>query len=388
MFVEQESDQGSFRIRSDSHGNIVYLDRFGRRLNAVPLELTESPCPLRSPLVVHLELTRRCALKCKHCYINAPRPRNNELNTEEWKGLLRQLRDLQTMSVYITGGDPRKHEGCAEIIQYASNIGLSCNLLINGVALTREFARAIPDRVFVVVSYDGLIGSKSLRGILSETVMESTQILAEAGKHFALEGVLFHDNVTEMASTIRHCHDLGLDFQLIDMLPIGRAKQYPGLLLQESDLDAAIEAEVEWRNFLVQREGLYPLGEVANPNIYSGVAKLVEVTGRPEPGVFVSYVSSDGYLYPDNYYAAEDWFREANLREVSFAQAWQSSFAKLRDLKVLDFRDCSNCSARANGQFCDLQNLALSSQLYGSERVCGAYPALRDLKARRAVLSS
>jgi MoaA/NifB/PqqE/SkfB family radical SAM enzyme len=292
------------------------------------------------------------------------------------------------MSVYITGGDPRKHEGCTEIIQYASNIGLSCNLLINGVALTEEFASAIPDRVFVVVSYDGLIGSKSLRGILPETVMESVRVLSEARKRFALEGVLFHDNVTEMASTIRHCHDLGLDFQLIDILPIGRAKQYPGLLLQESDLDAAIEAEIEWRNFLVQRAGQYPLGEVANPNTYGGVAELVEATGRPEPGVFVAYVSSDGYLYPDNYYAAEDWFREANLREVSFAQAWQSSFAKLRDLNVLDFRDCLNCPARANGQFCDLQNLALSSQLYGSERVCGAYSALRKLKGRRAALSS
>lgn len=388
MFVEQESDQGNFRIKSDNRGNLVYFDKFGSLLNAMPTELTESPCPLKSPIVVHLELTRRCALKCKHCYINAPRPRNNELNTEEWKELLHQLRDLQTISVYITGGDPRKHEGCAEILQYASDIGLSCNLLVNGVGLTEEFARAIPNRVFVVVSYDGPIGSKSLRGILSETVMRGVRILSEAGKHFALEGVLFHDNVTEMASTIRRCHDLNLDFQLIDILPIGRAKQYPELLLQESDLDAAIGAEVEWRSFLIQREGLYPLGEVANPNIYSGVAKLVEVTGRPEPGVFVTYVSSDGYLYPDNYYAAEDWFREANLREVSFAQAWQSSFTRLRDLRVVDFSDCPSCPARANGQFCDLQNLALSSQLYGFERVCGAYPVLRKLKGRRATLSS
>jgi MoaA/NifB/PqqE/SkfB family radical SAM enzyme len=292
------------------------------------------------------------------------------------------------MSVYITGGDPRKHEGCAELLQYASNIGLSCNLLINGVALTEEFARAIPDRVFVVVSYDGSIGSMLLRGILAETVMEGVHILSEAEKYFALEGVLFHDNVIEMASTIRRCHDLGLDFQIIDILPIGRAKQYPGLLLQESDIDAAIEAEIEWRSFLIQREGLYPLSEVANPNIYRGVAELVEATGRPEPGVFVAYVSSDGYLYPDNYYAAENWCRGANLREVSFAQAWQDSFMELRGLKVLDFRDCPNCPARSNGQFCDLQNLALSRQLYGSERICGAYPALRKLKVRRAALSA
>ena len=386
MYIEQELDQGSFRIRSNSYGGIDYLDRFGNPLGDIPVGLFESHCPLKSPIVVHLELTRRCALRCKHCYINAPTPRKGELSTEEWKGLLRQLRDLQTLSVYITGGDPRKHEGCTEIIQYASDIGLSCNLLINGIGLTKEFVRSIPSRVFVVVSYDGPIGCKSLRGISAEAVMEGVEILAGAGRHFALEGVLFHDNVNEMASIIRYCHDLGLDFQLIDILPIGRAKQYPELLLQESDLDAAIEAESEWRRFLTQREGVYPASKVANPDIYNGIAELVETTGRPEPGVFVAYISSDGYLYPDNYYAAEGWFRGPDLRSVDFAKAWQSSFARLRDLNIRDFRDCPGCPAKAGGQFCDLQSIALSSRLYGAERVCGAYPILRELKARRAAL--
>lgn len=47
---------------------------------------------LSAPLIVWFEITRGCNLPCKHCYVEAGRPRNNELSAAEIFSVLDQLK--------------------------------------------------------------------------------------------------------------------------------------------------------------------------------------------------------------------------------------------------------------------------------------------------------
>ncbi|MGC9469022.1 MAG: radical SAM protein, partial [Anaerolineae bacterium] len=63
----------------------------------------------RVPLSGSLELTFRCNLRCKHCYLDGVHdgiPGQEELTTEEWYDLLDQMADMGTLWLLMTGGEP------------------------------------------------------------------------------------------------------------------------------------------------------------------------------------------------------------------------------------------------------------------------------------------
>lgn len=384
MYIECERHEECYNIRSTSDGKLIFLDKGNRPLLHYPVELTTKVCPLKSPLVVHLELTRRCGLCCKHCYISAGKPRINELSTIEWKNVLDQLRNLEVLSVYFTGGDPLLRIDCIEIVTYARNIGLSCNLLTNGLELEKNInVDDIPKDVFLVLSFDGEKGTSILRHIQGKRVLGVISNLKSKRRAFAVQGLIFKDNIDEMIQATKWCVESGIDFSLNDILPIGRAKKNISLLLNEDQIPKLLELEQTRRIQKGGRSILMPAYPVSNPDIYQSISELVVTTRRPEPGLFVAYVSSDGFLYADNYYAAENWKSKYNLRYTRFSDAWIQAFEDERKLRIDTFSGCIECPLLKAGGHCDLQNMAMSNHLYKTPDHCGVYPALKKLKIHR-----
>ena len=54
---------------------------------------------LARPLIVWFEVTRRCNLTCTHCYIDAGRPRPNELTFDEVVAFIDDLKALGAFSL-------------------------------------------------------------------------------------------------------------------------------------------------------------------------------------------------------------------------------------------------------------------------------------------------
>lgn len=98
----------------------------------------------RQPGLSHLdiELTERCNNACMHCYINLPEDDTNaesrELNTEQWKGILKQAADLGALSVRFTGGEPLLREDFPEIYLFARKLGFVVYLFTNARLITPE----------------------------------------------------------------------------------------------------------------------------------------------------------------------------------------------------------------------------------------------------------
>lgn len=77
------------------------------------------------PINVYYECTVACDLACKHCRAEAmPDADPDELNTEEAKKLLRDVKELGSHLI-ISGGDPLKRPDLFELLAYAGEIKLT-----------------------------------------------------------------------------------------------------------------------------------------------------------------------------------------------------------------------------------------------------------------------
>lgn len=81
------------------------------------------------PFLVFWEITRACALACRHCRAEAqPKRHPDELTTTEARVLIRQLARLQPPMLVLTGGDPLMRPDVMELIRDASEAGLHVSL--------------------------------------------------------------------------------------------------------------------------------------------------------------------------------------------------------------------------------------------------------------------
>jgi radical SAM protein with 4Fe4S-binding SPASM domain len=86
------------------------------------------------PLAVQLELTGRCPLRCRHCYL--PAGTSAELPTAAWLALVDELAELGTLFVSVTGGEPLLREDALAIVGRARERGLGVTLLTSGTVGT------------------------------------------------------------------------------------------------------------------------------------------------------------------------------------------------------------------------------------------------------------
>lgn len=91
------------------------------------------------PLIAHLELTHRCRWSCLFC-CNPPLTEGHELDFWGWRRVLTDLRELGTLFVTLTGGDPLLHPEFFEIAAAARRLGMALRVFTNGSAINDRAA--------------------------------------------------------------------------------------------------------------------------------------------------------------------------------------------------------------------------------------------------------
>ena len=88
------------------------------------------------------ELTPRCNLKCKMCYVRLTpeemKPIGRELTAEEWISFGKECRDAGMVFLLITGGEPTLRKDFCEIYEALAQMGLSIAVNTNGSLLSSE----------------------------------------------------------------------------------------------------------------------------------------------------------------------------------------------------------------------------------------------------------
>ncbi len=96
------------------------------------------------PLYAQFEVTHRCNLRCRHCYLEGHHePAGRELTLAEVEDVLDQLADLGTLFLTFTGGEFFVREDAFDLLAAARARGFACTVLTNGTLLDAEGVRRL-----------------------------------------------------------------------------------------------------------------------------------------------------------------------------------------------------------------------------------------------------
>jgi len=117
----------------------------------------------RTPVAVLFELTRRCNLRCVHCYLGDQiaqhRRQAEELSTPAIKEAMAEWVAAGCLTMTLTGGEPLLHPDFAEIYRHARELGLVVTVFTNGTLVTPEtvslFQEFPPRKVEISLWRDG-----------------------------------------------------------------------------------------------------------------------------------------------------------------------------------------------------------------------------------------
>jgi len=130
-------------------------------------DLRERAVREQIPIVVHIDLTYRCNLRCIHCYLTGGK-KQLECSTEEIKDILKQLAEAGTLYLTLSGGEIFLRKDLPEIVRYARKLHFAIRLLTNGTlideAMVDEIAEWHPELIaFSVYDLDPKGGLKLRR---------------------------------------------------------------------------------------------------------------------------------------------------------------------------------------------------------------------------------
>ena len=137
--------------------------------------LLKRPHVIKSPKpslrYLELQITDRCNLRCKHCYIKPSSPPFSkgrmggfELSLSRIKKVLSEFEEMQGLRVLITGGEPLTHSRFTEINAMLPQFFIRKILFTNGLLLNKKILKNL-NVDEIQISIDGLEKAHdSLRG--------------------------------------------------------------------------------------------------------------------------------------------------------------------------------------------------------------------------------
>jgi radical SAM protein with 4Fe4S-binding SPASM domain len=111
---------------------VANITRQGFRADMPPVETTlEGAQPN-----LQLFLTRKCNLRCTHCYADAGRALGGEISVADWKQVITEFSAMKAGGVVtFSGGEPLVHPQFHDIARHAKSLDHKVYLLTNGVAI-------------------------------------------------------------------------------------------------------------------------------------------------------------------------------------------------------------------------------------------------------------
>ncbi len=139
------------------------------------------------------ELTPRCNLGCKMCYVRLTpaqmAPIGTERTAEQWLALGKEAKEAGMVFLLITGGEPTLREDFAQIYEGLATLGLSITINTNGTLITDEikalWKKLPPAQVNITLygtccdDYQALCGNGAAFDAVSDTLdwLEDNNIL-------------------------------------------------------------------------------------------------------------------------------------------------------------------------------------------------------------------
>ena len=312
------------------------------------------------PLVMSWNVTRKCNLKCSHCYINAAKEElRDELTTAEGKKMMDQISEVSRPLLILSGGEPLLRSDIYELIRYGTSKGFRMGLGSNGSLLDMTVAKKLKAAGVktVSISLDSCIPEKHddfrcVNGSWQKAI-DAIKALKQNGVLVQVNTTVTQQNHSEIDDIMSLTERLGVEnFHLFFLVPTGRGTKL-------ADISPAMYEDMIKSTFAKTARHKLNVRPSCAPQ-FMRIAKDMNLDMRQWvrgclAGLYYCRIYPNGDVTPCPYLP----IRLGNIRETKFSDIWFNSPV------MKDFRDfdklkgkcgacehrsvCGGCRARAYG---------------------------------------
>ncbi|MDR2943765.1 MAG: 12,18-didecarboxysiroheme deacetylase [Methanosarcinales archaeon] len=352
----------------------------------------------KKPVVVW-NMTKKCNLRCVHCYAQAVDPNvedKTELTTEEGKSLIDNLAEFGSPVILFSGGEPLLRKDLIELAQYAKDKGMRAVISTNGTLITKEKAKQLKEvgLSYVGISLDGMPEINDRFRGRSGAFHEAIQGLRncrDEGIKVGLRFTINKHNVGEIPAIFEFMeHENVPRICFYHLVYAGRGSEMVAEDLTHEETREAVDlimdktAELHAKGFPAEvltvdnhcdAPYIYMRLLKENPERAAEVYELLEMNQGNSTGIGIGCVSWNGDVHADQFWRHHTF---GNIRERKFSEIWTDTsdplMAGLKDRKELlcaGAPKCARCRwlAVCNGNF-RVRAEAVTGNVWGDDPAC------------------
>ncbi|MBC8199422.1 MAG: 12,18-didecarboxysiroheme deacetylase [Desulfobacteraceae bacterium] len=338
--------------------------RYGRMSSRLPSHLLQFSKDKR-PVVVW-NITRRCNLKCVHCYAHAKDLSfKNELSTKEGKILLDDLAQFGVPVILFSGGEPTIRKDLPELAAYAVSKGMRAVISTNGTLISQKMARILKDigLSYVGISIDGMEEiNDRFRGVKGafNAALEGIKNCKDAGIKVGLRFTINRFNADEIPKIFKLLEDMeipracfyhlvyaGRGTDLIkDDLSHDETRSTVDLIMDLTKRlhDGGKPKEILTVDNHADGPYLYLRLLKENPRRAEDVLELLKMNQGNSSGIGIGCVSWDGKVHADQFWRHHSF---GNIKDRPFSEIWTDTseplMRKLKEKKKHVTGRCATC---------------------------------------------
>jgi len=225
----------SFRIDPNEFKEMLKIPFFKRGIKSMVLGIKkygfQKPFLPSAPLLVIWNFTSMCNLNCKHCYQNAGKKSEDELNFNQQKKVIDKLAEWGVTFLAFSGGEPLIHPNFFKLAEYTTKKGIALAIITNGTLITKEVAKKLKDvgLAYAEVSLDSLDKDehdnfRGLKGAWEKTV-EGIKNLKDIKVSICIITFTHKNNYKQIPKFAEFAKEIGVGFwAMCEYKPAGRGK--------------------------------------------------------------------------------------------------------------------------------------------------------------------
>lgn len=338
--------------------------RYGRESGKLPSHLLQFSKD-KKPVVVW-NMTRRCNLKCVHCYAQAIDPEGqDEISTAQGKEIIDDLAAFGAPVMLFSGGEPLVRKDLVELASYATSKGMRAVISTNGTLITKEKARELKEvgLSYVGISIDGTEETHDkFRGVPGayKKALRAVEYCKAEGLKVGLRFTINKRNWTEVPSVFQVLKDLevpracfyhlvysGRGSELIkEDLSHAETRQLLDLIMDETKAlyDAGLPKEILTVDNHADGVYVYQRLLKEDPERAKEVLELLQFNEGNNSGRGIGCISWDGQVHADQFWRNHTF---GNVLERPFSEIWMDEnielLHKLKDKKQYVGGRCADC---------------------------------------------
>jgi len=338
--------------------------RYNRESSKLPSHLLQFSAD-KKPVVVW-NMTKRCNLKCVHCYAQAVDPEGvDDISTAQAKVLIDDLSAYGAPVMLFSGGEPLVRKDLVELASYATSKGMRAVISTNGTLITKEKARELKNvgLSYVGISLDGgeEIHDKfrGVPGAFKKALQGVENCMAE-GLKVGLRFTINKRNQGEVPTIFKIVRELDVPrICFYHLVYSGRGSELIKEDLDHAETRAVVDLIMDETRALFDdgrpKEVLTVDNHADGPYVYyrllkedpkraAEVMELLQMNEGNSTGRGIGCISWDGKVHADQFWRQHVF---GNVLERPFSQIWDDPeielLHKLKDKKPYVKGRCAEC---------------------------------------------